>query len=135
MENENESVNNFILSVYSLIRPETGRHKGLPYTMVKAVPVDLFPGTNHCELIILFTHNTEESTRLNEAPTEGCEQQIVTSLGEQTESLPPSEQVESATGEISDKNCNSNVTTDECVDESNELPQISAPNKTEDLPD
>ncbi|XP_059143754.1 tRNA (uracil-5-)-methyltransferase homolog A-like [Physella acuta] len=138
--NPESALDNFI----DLIRPETGRHKGLPYTMVKAVPVDLFPGTNHCELIILFTHHTEESSSQNMASTEGCEQQTASSLCVQTESLPPSKQVESlppsepvesTTEEISDKNCNSDVKVDECVEEHNELPLTSAPDKTDDHPD
>ncbi|CAL1539249.1 unnamed protein product [Lymnaea stagnalis] len=48
--NPESALDNFI----DIIRPETGRHKGSPYKMVKATPVDLFPGTKHCELLILF---------------------------------------------------------------------------------
>ncbi|CAG5119127.1 unnamed protein product [Candidula unifasciata] len=47
-----------------LLRPETGRHKGAPFKMIKAVPVDLFPGTKHCELVILFSRNDISATDL-----------------------------------------------------------------------
>ncbi|GFO43106.1 tRNA (uracil-5-)-methyltransferase homolog a-like [Plakobranchus ocellatus] len=52
------ALTNFI----DLIRPETGRHKGSPFTLVKAVPVDLFPGTKHCELVLLFTRESPKSS-------------------------------------------------------------------------
>jgi len=42
-----------------LIRPETGKHQGDPFTIVKAVPVDLFPGTRHCELVVLFQRGAD----------------------------------------------------------------------------
>ncbi|RUS77788.1 hypothetical protein EGW08_014452 [Elysia chlorotica] len=45
-----------------LIRPETVRLKGSPFTLEKAVPVDLFPGTKHCELVLLFTRGNQRSS-------------------------------------------------------------------------
>lgn len=50
----------------SLLRPETGRHKGAPFKMIKAVPLDLFPGTKHCELVILFSRS--DSTSATDPP-------------------------------------------------------------------
>ncbi|BFZ05476.1 hypothetical protein BsWGS_08515 [Bradybaena similaris] len=44
-------------NLVDLLRPETGRHKGAPFKMIKAVPLDLFPGTRHCELVILFSRS------------------------------------------------------------------------------
>ncbi|XP_022105170.1 tRNA (uracil-5-)-methyltransferase homolog A-like isoform X2 [Acanthaster planci] len=44
------AINNFI----DLCRPVSNRNKGIPFRPTKAVAVDLFPHTKHCELIILF---------------------------------------------------------------------------------
>lgn len=40
--------------IYRLCRPTSKRMKGVPFQMVKAVPVDLFPQTNYCELVVLL---------------------------------------------------------------------------------
>jgi len=37
-----------------LTRRTSRKTKGEPYKPVKAIPVDLFPHTKHCEMIILF---------------------------------------------------------------------------------
>jgi tRNA (uracil-5-)-methyltransferase len=37
-----------------LCRPVTNRLRGIPFRPVQAVPVDLFPDTAHCELVVLF---------------------------------------------------------------------------------
>ncbi|XP_038059258.1 tRNA (uracil-5-)-methyltransferase homolog A-like, partial [Patiria miniata] len=44
------AINNFI----DLCRPISNRNKGIPFRPTKAVAVDLFPHTKHCELVILF---------------------------------------------------------------------------------
>ncbi|XP_013403739.1 tRNA (uracil-5-)-methyltransferase homolog A [Lingula anatina] len=36
------------------VRPESKKMKGPPFIPVKAIPVDLFPHTSHCELVVLF---------------------------------------------------------------------------------
>lgn len=38
----------------SLCRAPSNRVKGMPFRPVKAVAVDLFPQTPHCEMLILF---------------------------------------------------------------------------------
>lgn len=48
--NINGALNNMI----DLVRPLSKRLKGPRFYPVKAVPVDLFPHTNHCELVMLF---------------------------------------------------------------------------------
>ena len=50
-----------------MIRPETVRHKGSPFTLEKAVPVDLFPGTKHCELVLLFVRGNQRSSSITTA--------------------------------------------------------------------
>ena len=45
---------------FSLCRPVSNKHKGTPFYPVKAVPVDLFPHTKHCELVILFERDLRE---------------------------------------------------------------------------
>ena len=44
---------------FSLLRPESKRLSGPRFYPVKAVPVDLFPSTRHCELVILFEREQE----------------------------------------------------------------------------
>lgn len=44
----NQAANNLV----SFCRPESKRFQGTPFKTVRAVPVDLFPHTHHCELII-----------------------------------------------------------------------------------
>jgi tRNA (uracil-5-)-methyltransferase len=46
---------------YSLVRPTSKRLKGPRFYPVKAVPVDLFPYTDHCELVILFEREHTDS--------------------------------------------------------------------------
>ena len=35
-------------------RAESRKAKGPPFRLIKAVPVDLFPHTKHCELVMLL---------------------------------------------------------------------------------
>ena len=37
-----------------LVKPCTSSYKGAPFRAIKAVPVDLFPHTPHCELAVLL---------------------------------------------------------------------------------
>lgn len=39
---------------FCLCRPTTDSHTGKPFRLVKAVPVDLFPQIDHCELVLVF---------------------------------------------------------------------------------
>ncbi|OWF44278.1 tRNA (uracil-5-)-methyltransferase homolog A-like [Mizuhopecten yessoensis] len=48
--NPKAAMNNFI----DLTRQTSRRNKGPPYRPVKAVPIDMFPQTPHCELVIMF---------------------------------------------------------------------------------
>ncbi|CAG2184769.1 TRMT2A [Mytilus edulis] len=44
------ATNNFV----DLMKNPSKKTKGMPYKPVKAIPVDLFPYTKHCEMVILF---------------------------------------------------------------------------------
>ncbi|XP_071946281.1 tRNA (uracil-5-)-methyltransferase homolog A-like [Antedon mediterranea] len=48
--NPNIAIGNFV----DLCRRISIKSKGVPFRLVKAVPVDLFPHTPHCELLMLF---------------------------------------------------------------------------------
>lgn len=48
--NPTAAVGNFV----DLSRPTSKAFAGLPFTLVKAVPVDMFPQTEHCELVLQF---------------------------------------------------------------------------------
>ena len=55
----------------SLIREETGKHRGRPFIMKKAVPLDLFPGTKYCEMVILFQRGKkvdEDESKADDVP-------------------------------------------------------------------
>ncbi|XP_065055222.1 tRNA (uracil-5-)-methyltransferase homolog A-like [Rhopilema esculentum] len=45
-----------------LCRPTTNRNKGDPYNLLRAVPVDLFPHTAHCESILLMERFSKDSS-------------------------------------------------------------------------
>ena len=42
------------ISFFSLSRPKSNSYRGRPFVPRAAVPVDMFPHTNRCELILLF---------------------------------------------------------------------------------
>lgn len=44
----------------SLIRPAGGKIKGIPFRASRAVSVDLFPHTKHCELMIEFVRGEKD---------------------------------------------------------------------------
>ena len=48
--NPSATVGNFV----DLSRPTSKAFAGLPFTLIKAVPVDMFPQTEHCELVLQF---------------------------------------------------------------------------------
>ena len=48
--NPNATIGNFV----DLSRPTSKAFSGVPFTMKKAVPVDMFPQTEHCELVLQF---------------------------------------------------------------------------------
>ncbi|XP_071116030.1 tRNA (uracil-5-)-methyltransferase homolog A-like [Haliotis cracherodii] len=48
---------------FDLIRKESKKHRGGVFLPVKAIPVDLFPQTPHCELIIVFERDMDNSSR------------------------------------------------------------------------
>lgn len=48
--NPNATIGNFV----DLSRPTSKAFAGLPFTLKKAVPVDMFPQTEHCELVLQF---------------------------------------------------------------------------------
>ncbi|XP_076107745.1 tRNA (uracil-5-)-methyltransferase homolog A-like isoform X1 [Mytilus galloprovincialis] len=50
------ATNNFV----DLMKNPSKKTKGMPYKPVKAIPVDLFPYTKHCEMVILFERKLPE---------------------------------------------------------------------------
>ena len=51
----------------SLCQLPTKKYKGLPFKPTLAQPVDMFPLTSHCELVITFDRMTEEEYAAMEA--------------------------------------------------------------------
>lgn len=68
--NDNESkdgLGNVIVYVSSsLCRPVSKRVKSPPFRLVKAIPIDFFPHTQHCELIMLFERDKTPSRDLTQ---------------------------------------------------------------------
>mmetsp|Transcript_25091 Transcript_25091/g.35374 ORF Transcript_25091/g.35374 Transcript_25091/m.35374 type:complete len:92 (-) Transcript_25091:119-394(-) len=62
------------------MQPRKKHCKGEPFRAVKAVPVDLFPGTPHCELVVLLERGgSEEGEREKESsPAAAVESPSVT---------------------------------------------------------
>ncbi|XP_060070998.1 tRNA (uracil-5-)-methyltransferase homolog A-like [Ylistrum balloti] len=57
--NPKAAMNNFL----DLTRQTSRRNKGPPYRPVRAVPVDMFPQTPHCELVIMFERDQPYSSQ------------------------------------------------------------------------
>lgn len=57
------NVNGALNNIIDLVRPTSKRLKGERFYPVKAVPVDLFPYTNHCELVMLFERENPEDQK------------------------------------------------------------------------
>lgn len=45
--------------IFRLMRPESKRWKGNPFKLVKMLPVDMFPYSRQCELVLLFERDTK----------------------------------------------------------------------------
>ncbi|XP_036369132.1 tRNA (uracil-5-)-methyltransferase homolog A isoform X3 [Octopus sinensis] len=58
-----------------LMRPKSRRNKGEPFFAVKAIPVDLFPHTKHCELVVMFERKQEPEAV--QEPEKVCEPEAV----------------------------------------------------------
>ncbi|KAK4520834.1 uncharacterized protein ATC70_006715 [Mucor velutinosus] len=56
-----QAMQNFI----GLCRPTSNRFKGLPFKPSRAVSIDLFPHTDHCELMIEFVRINQGTTEIN----------------------------------------------------------------------
>ena len=52
--------------INSLCRPTSNRFKGAPFRPSRAVSIDLFPHTEHCELLIEFVRIEEEKESTKE---------------------------------------------------------------------
>merc|ERR1712226_73226 len=61
--NANAAITNWV----DLCRPMSKKFAGAPFQMVKAQPVDLFPHTNHCELVVLFERPSQVDNGVNKA--------------------------------------------------------------------
>jgi tRNA (uracil-5-)-methyltransferase len=57
-----QAMQNFI----GLCRPTSNRFKGMPFKPSRAISVDLFPHTDHCELMIEFVRLKEEEKATEE---------------------------------------------------------------------
>ncbi|KAI8085809.1 uncharacterized protein B0P05DRAFT_23809 [Gilbertella persicaria] len=59
------------LCIYRLCRPQSNRFKGMPFKPVRAVSIDLFPHTDHCELMVEFVRmKPEEEEEEQQQPEE-----------------------------------------------------------------
>lgn len=51
-----------VLNFTDLSRPTSKAFSGIPFTLTKAVPVDMFPQTEHCELVLQFDRIKQPTT-------------------------------------------------------------------------
>lgn len=49
------------MDLLKLIRPSTGKRNGAPFEIVKAVAVDMFPHTDHCEMVVYLRRSKTEN--------------------------------------------------------------------------
>ncbi|GAA5797290.1 hypothetical protein HPULCUR_002671 [Helicostylum pulchrum] len=61
-----QAIDNFI----ALCRPTSNRFRGMPFKPVRAVTVDLFPHTEHCELMVEFVRVEEQEEEEEEVKKE-----------------------------------------------------------------
>jgi len=52
------------LCLFRLMRPVSKKWAGTPYQLVKALPVDMFPHTDKCELVLLFSRDKSDKITL-----------------------------------------------------------------------
>lgn len=64
-----------------LCRPVSIRYKGTPFRLTKVVPVDLFPHTKHCELVLLFQREGEEDVMDDDTDDDGRKKDGSTKTG------------------------------------------------------
>ncbi|KAI7871032.1 S-adenosyl-L-methionine-dependent methyltransferase [Spinellus fusiger] len=69
-----QAMANFI----SLCRPQSNRYKGLPFKPVNAVSIDLFPHSDHSELMVQFERVRPEEEEVEEVVTVIEEKEVVT---------------------------------------------------------
>ena len=41
-------------NIVDLCREESKKHGGAPFRLLSATPIDLFPHTSHCEVVLMF---------------------------------------------------------------------------------
>jgi len=58
----------FVQNAVSLCRPASHSFHGLPFVPVRAFPVDLFPHTEHCELVVLLERPSEQRATKGRSP-------------------------------------------------------------------
>lgn len=46
--------------ITSLCRPQSNKYRGVPFKPSRAVSIDLFPHTEHCELLVEFVRVKED---------------------------------------------------------------------------
>jgi tRNA (uracil-5-)-methyltransferase len=64
-------------NLLDLTRPTSKKAKGTPFRVVQLVPVDLFPHTDHCELVIILKRMADDvptptATLKEHDPTQPC---------------------------------------------------------------
>ena len=84
----------------SLCQLPTKKYKGLPFKPTLAQPVDMFPLTSHCELVITFDRMTEEeyAALIASAPSTGSEKKKndVADAKDADQEIEPKEEPETA---------------------------------------
>lgn len=73
----------------SLCTPETKKFSGIPFKITSAQPVDMFPLTDHCEMVMVFDRMSEDELNLkeDEATTKEALEGITTSDVSKEESV------------------------------------------------
>eukprot|EP00049_Salpingoeca_infusionum_P025379 m.18997 g.18997 ORF g.18997 m.18997 type:complete len:652 (+) comp7968_c0_seq1:189-2144(+) len=54
-------------NIVDLCRPTSKRYRGEPFQLIKAVPVDMFPHTDHCEVLLYLSRSPDVAKEHQEA--------------------------------------------------------------------
>lgn len=73
------SLPNFV----DLSRPTTNKFGGFPFIPIQAIPVDLFPHTEHCELIVELERERADQTSLGQKKVLEDETEIIPAASDQ----------------------------------------------------
>lgn len=116
----------------SLCQLPTKKYKGLPFKPTLAQPVDMFPLTSHCELVITFDRMTEEEYAALEASASTGEKKKKSTATDPKASEPANEAKEETKAEVKEESKSEVKTEPDAVVDEAAAPTDEIPAKKEE---